>query len=169
MTLNELFAKVYNKSSDRINRIKSETTYLSEEKIPRHEYDWYTPNLSVIADVLIGQAGRWCEHYASDFIITWDTVRNIINEHMSSTERCETEYVAFGFRQNGVDSNSFIASRLYSNVSNGLKEYVHIFVIEIKDDVEVGWKNIHVSLKNVDDAIYWVMRDDLDKYYNADN
>ena len=166
MTLNELFAKIYERSSNHTN---IETAYLIDEKILRHEYDYHTLNLSTIASTLIGQAGRWCEHYASDFIITWDTVRNIINEHMSSTERCETEYVAFGFRRNGVDSNSFIASRLHSDVSNGLKEYAHIFVIEIRDDVEVGWKNVHVSLKNVDDAIYSVMRDNLDKYYNTDN
>ena len=69
MTLNELFAKVYNKSSEQID---IETALLNKEKILRHEYDYHTLNLSTIASKLIEQAGRWCERYASDVIITWD-------------------------------------------------------------------------------------------------
>lgn len=166
MTLNELFAKVYNKSSERID---TETALLNEEKILRREYDYYMLNLSTIASKLIEQAGRWCEHYASDFIITWDTVRNIINAHVSSTEKLEAEYVAFGFRRSGVDSNSFIASRLHDDVYSGLKEYTHIFVVEIKDALYDDFKTIHVSLANVDDTIYSVMRDNLNEYYNTNN
>lgn len=166
MTLNELFAKVYNKSSEQID---IETALLNKEKILRHEYDYHTLNLSTIASKLIEQAGRWCERYASDVIITWDTVRDIINKHVSSAEKLETEYVAFGFRRNGVDSNNFIASRLHNYVYDGLKEYTHIFVVEIKDTLYDDFKTMYVSLANVDDAIYSVMRDDLDKYYNTDN
>ena len=106
--------------------------------------------------------------YFYRFIVA-DTVRNIINKHVSSAEKLEAEYVAFGFRRNGVDSNNFIASRLHNYVYDGLKEYTHIFVVEIKDALYYDFKTMYVSLANVDDAIYSVMRDDLDKYYNTDN
>ena len=66
-------------------------------------------NLSSIADILIENVGRFCERYRSDFIISWDVVRQIIDEPVSEDT---LDIVAFAIRKDGVDSNGFLTCRL---------------------------------------------------------
>ena len=46
-------------------------------------------NLSTIATMLIQSVGRFAESYASDFIISWDTVRDIIKNAEPGTTHIE--------------------------------------------------------------------------------
>lgn len=55
-------------------------------------------NYSSILTRLIQEAGRWCNNYASDLFIHWESIKEKIdNGTMSSCS-----YV-FGFRESGVD------------------------------------------------------------------
>lgn len=67
--------------------------------------DFYCLNLSSIWTKLIKESAE-CEHYSSDFLIQYDCVMRKLNAGCNKV----TEY--FGFRDYGVDHDSFIKSRL---------------------------------------------------------
>jgi hypothetical protein len=67
-------------------------------------------NMSTIATRLIQDVGRFCERYASDFLISWDAVRKQL-EPRHITEPCHAVEL-FALRRSGVDHNSFFMSRL---------------------------------------------------------
>lgn len=75
-----------------------------------HSQLYDTINLSGISDILIRDCGRFAEAHSSDFLIDWDTVKDLLKPH----EVCEKEYhvVCFGIRKNGVDHNDYIISTL---------------------------------------------------------
>ena len=59
---------------------------------------------------LINEAGRWCESYASDILIDFESIREYLNS-LANGETMESREFWFGFRQMGVDGLSFIESR----------------------------------------------------------
>ena len=59
---------------------------------------------------LINEAGRWCESYASDILIDFESIREYLNS-LASGETMESREFWFGFRQMGVDHLAFIQSR----------------------------------------------------------
>ena len=59
---------------------------------------------------LINEAGRWCESYASDILIDFESIKAYL-ERLASGEESEGREFWFGFRQMGVDGLSFIQSR----------------------------------------------------------
>lgn len=59
---------------------------------------------------LINEAGRWCESYASDILIDFESIKAYL-ERLASGEETEGREFWFGFRQMGVDGLSFIQSR----------------------------------------------------------
>ena len=78
-------------------------------------------SLSEIYTILIQEAGRWCESYASDLLVDI----NIITAALDNTDEwehhnnfCKTEngneslYFRFGFRANGVDHKEYIESAM---------------------------------------------------------
>ena len=74
-------------------------------------------NMSEIYSILIQEAGRWCESYASDLLVDIDTVKFALNypakwNEMRQYEKGENgvERVSFrfGFRANGVDHREYI-------------------------------------------------------------
>lgn len=84
----------------------------------------WSVNTSSILTKLIQEAGRYCEAYASDLFIDWQTV-----EEMLSGER-EFNTMFFGFRENGVDGESFINSRMQNDP--WCKEYRSIWRLDIE-------------------------------------
>lgn len=66
----------------------------------------YDVNTSSILTRLIQEAGRFCESYASDLFIDWQNVERCID----CADIIEKSFL-FGFRQFGVDHDSFIFSR----------------------------------------------------------
>ena len=74
-------------------------------------------NLSSIATKLIQDTGRFCEHYASDFIINWNELTEYI-EHLDTIDEPECRFFAFGIRQDGVDGNIFLTCRLTDGYHN---------------------------------------------------
>ena len=59
---------------------------------------------------LINEAGRWCESYASDILIDFESIKAYL-ERLKNGEESEGREFWFGFRQMGVDGKSFIESR----------------------------------------------------------
>lgn len=87
-------------------------------------------NYSTILTKLIQEAGRWCEHYASDLFIDWITIDKELSNHDFNGGR----YV-FGFRESGVDSFNFITLKL--NDHNYNTDYYRAFWtldIVVKDE-----------------------------------
>ena len=75
----------------------------------------YDINLSSVLTRLIQEAGRYCEHYASDLFIDWQTVENA----MKTTAPVVNETYLFGFRQNGVDHTEFILCKAKDSACYG--------------------------------------------------
>lgn len=79
-------------------------------------------NLSSIFSELIQAAGMACESNASD--ILYD-----IEEISEAVKNCEEKTIYLGFRNMGVDGNSFIKSRFEQNKHY---EYIKMYKVEIK-------------------------------------
>lgn len=118
-------------------------------------YDESNINLSSIATKLIQETGRWCESYASDFIITWDIVRETVTKHLQTPEILPADVFTFGMRRNGVDHNEYIASKLYNGIDFNTETYRKVYAVQILDhDSENGdGKHIYVTLKDVTSEI----------------
>ena len=59
---------------------------------------------------LSNEAGRWCESYASDILIDFESIKAYL-ERLASGEESEGREFWFGFRQSGIDHLAFIQSR----------------------------------------------------------
>ena len=101
----------------------------------------YEVNYSFILTALIQEAGRYCEYFASDLFIDWKSVEEFIDE----AEAEEKKSFLFGFRQSGVDHDSFVFSR-YNN-SGSLAEYNYRSLWRL--DVETKGNEIEMVLGRV--------------------
>ena len=109
-----------------IDDFKPESVYTYSEGIL--SYAWNEPkwdiNDSSILTKLIQEAGRWCENYASDLFIDWQT----IDQKLKDPEYTGGKYL-FGFREMGVDHAPYI---LFHFNHNGRSEYYRsIWCLEI--------------------------------------
>ena len=73
-------------------------------------------NLSSIITRLIQDVGRFCERFASDFIISWDMVRKQL-EPRPVTEPYYTVEI-FGIRRAGVDHNMAVSAALTGSTAS---------------------------------------------------
>ena len=74
-------------------------------------------NLSSIITRLIQDVGRFCERFASDFIISWDMVRKQLEPRPVTEPYYAVEI--FGIRRAGVDHNNFFLSHLRNDSRGG--------------------------------------------------
>lgn len=91
-------------------------------------------NYSSIFSELI-HAASVCEYYASDIFIDLKSIEKSINE-------AENKVYYIGYRDYGVDGNTFVASRLRENSHY---EYIRLYRLEIS--VDSGY--ITVELKRI--------------------
>lgn len=98
----------------------------------------YEINTSSILTRLIQEAGRYCERFASDLFIDWTAV-----EEMLTGDR-EIGTMFFGFRENGVDGESFLNNRLKEDKYH--RQYRSIWRL----DIEETDSGIDMSLYRVD-------------------
>lgn len=112
-------------------------------------------NLSSIASLLIENIGRFCERYASDFLIDWKRVEEAIRV---MNPYAKPVYIWLGLRRNGVDSESFIASRITESSSY----YRRVYSIRVTYDApDYGAiSNIKVELRDMTHDMY-----EIAKYY----
>ena len=91
---------------------------------------YYDISYSDILTYLIQTAGRVCKHYASDLFITWCGLTETLREF-----DCSNEKILFGFRESGVDSNTFVLSRLNNYGKEGLDaEIKELYLLDITID-----------------------------------
>ena len=88
----------------------------------------YEINYTGILSRLIQEAGRFCEYFASDLFIDWESVVDYI-EH---AEPGQKETFLFGFRQSGVDHKAFVLSRYENNGHNAQNAYRSLWRLDIE-------------------------------------
>ena len=127
---------------------------LVKEKSKRNDI-----NMSSIATILIQNVGRFTERFASDFIIDWDSVRDLIKDAAPG----DNSIVVFGIRRNGVDHTTFLMNKLqeqahmpYLNVE---AEYRKIFAVRVTMD-EDGY--LTAELKDLTDSFLRFHQSDTD-------
>lgn len=107
-------------------------------------------NYSNILTKLIQLAGRYCESYASDLFIDWRSIDEKLRDG-SIESGCHL----FGFREQGVDHNSFVFSR--ASESHRYFEYAYraiwLLNIEVHDEPDYWW---HKGRKTVLMTLYRV-------------
>ena len=107
-------------------------------------------NLSTIATLLIQNVGRFAESYASDFVISWDVVRDIVKN---------------AIRRSGVDGNNYLMSNLrntfnkFTGFSRPEDKYRKILALGIELPIDGG---IEVVLKDITDDCYKLNKEDYD-------
>lgn len=99
-------------------------------------------NLSEIYSILIQEAGRWCESYASDILYDIDNVKSAL-DYPDEWEKCryfqkadngnDSVYFRFGFRANGVDHQEYIESAM-KNEHEKYHYYRSIWELRIEKD-----------------------------------
>lgn len=110
----------------------------------------YDINLSSIATILIQNVGRFCERYASDFLITWNSVNRILE----SDEQNFDELILFGIRENGVDHDAYILSNLeqYKNLPGYFDHYYRkIFALRLQASSGM----MTATLKDIKHSLYY--------------
>lgn len=101
-----------------------------EEGRRGHYSGKYEINYSGILTRLIQEAGRFCEHFASDLFIDWDGVVDYI-EHANPGE---SKTFLFGFRQSGVDHTEFVLSRYSNNGHSAQNAYRSLWRLDIETE-----------------------------------
>lgn len=94
---------------------------------------YWNINTSSILTKLIQTAGRFCENYASDLFIDWKT----IEENLENPDYTGGRYL-FGFRESGVDGNTFILSRYNNNGKFARYEYRAMYALDVKIEPDGG-------------------------------
>lgn len=90
--------------------------------------DHFDINSSSILTTLIQEAGRYCESFASDLFIDWQRVLETIDAARPGDLQVS---FLFGFRQNGVDHDSFIFSRFNQYDYHAKHEYRSLWRLDI--------------------------------------
>lgn len=85
-------------------------------------YRGFNVNYSSIATCIIQNVGRFAERFASDFLINWKVVDQILESAPAAPCRF---VVGFGIRGEGVDGNDYIISHL-RNTMNPTTEHVNV-------------------------------------------
>lgn len=119
-------------------------------------------NLSDIMTKLIQDTGRFCERYASDLIISYESMMGVVNN--LDTNR-KTHYEWFGLRQSGVDGIAYVLCNMNQNPASYCSQYYRklycVRVSAIKDN------EITVDLLDMTNNIYSIANivDDNDFTY----
>lgn len=91
----------------------------------------YEINYSSILTRLIQEAGRFCESFASDLFIDWESVLDFIKEHDGA--EIDTAFL-FGFRQYGVDHLEYVLSRYNQSGDKAQYNYRSLWRLDVKAD-----------------------------------
>ena len=136
------------------------------------EGDMGNINMSDVITVLIQYAGRFVERYASDLVISLDSLRMLTDRIFPVDGRID-EVFAFGMRRCGVDHNEFVISRLKDTMRGTCDSFVYAeqvyrkvlavhVVIDPAERAE-GCPHVSVVLCDITDDLYKMDGSDLDK------
>lgn len=96
-------------------------------------------NYSSILTKLIQEAGRWCRRYASDLFVDWHSLANDIDNGT-----LDSRTMLFGFREDGVDGNTFICSRYTQDRMISRYDYRALWRLDITVDDD-GYVNMKLQ------------------------
>ena len=91
----------------------------------------YDINYSDILTFLIQKAGTICKHYASDLFITWESVMRELDH-----SEIEKNKFLFGFREMGVDHNTWVLNR-YNNYGSDEREIKEMYLVTLETETFV--------------------------------
>lgn len=79
-------------------------------------------NLSSIETFLIQETGRYCERYASDLLISWNSIKETMADRNPFTQ---VSYQFLGIRKSGVDGLSYVMANIqqYKHQISYLEQY----------------------------------------------
>ena len=117
-------------------------------------------NLSSIATLIIQNVGRFCEHYASDFLIDWQNVQDAITD---PNPNAKPVYVWMGLRESGVDGLAFIANRI-AETTHYYRRLYSIRITHEKSDNYDAAAEIIVQFRDMTSHAY-----ELYKYYRQNS
>lgn len=111
-------------------------------------------NMSDINTLLIKQAAKHCQHYASDVVIDINAMEKKILELAEDAIKGKatapaTEIIFFGFRDMGVDGTTFVCSRISDHVEYGDVQrcYKALYVAEISVGEPKRYYPVYVDVK----------------------
>lgn len=113
-------------------------------------------NLSSLYTFLIQKIGKYCDYYASDFLITYDSLKRLIENTCPDTP---TTYRFIGIRESGVDDVAYVLSRLTQDNPSVLASYYRkLYGLRIKHEgLDHSPKHaayVHIELRDFSGEIY---------------
>ena len=124
---------------------------------PRYGEKRVEINLSEIYTVLIQEAGRWCESYASDLLVDIDILKRHLDNPDSwrdsknfkvDSNGNESIYFKFGFRAGGVDHKEYIEASLKNDYSK-YYYYRSMWELTVTKDAKRNYNRIRAELKRI--------------------
>lgn len=120
--------KEYTLENFKFESVMHEATGSWCPKEPYSKEGKFSINYSSILTTLIQVAGRICKNYASDLFIDW----NIIERELNNFDFEGGKYL-FGFREMGVDHNTYVLSRLNNYGKEQMeKDIKELYMLEIQ-------------------------------------
>lgn len=154
---------------DKVKPLYTETGEWQPRCYDRKTGYWST-NLSTIETKLIQDVGRFTEHYASDFLISWKTIQKLMETPLDQiSEECKTGMVIIAIRQSGVDGETYLLCRTseWKNCPGRAEDYyrkVYAVTWEIQET------HITVMLKDIKGYLWQLCTRPADKILHlADN
>ncbi len=111
-----------------------------------------TINISIpdIETELIQTAGRWCERYASDLFIEWESMQKSLKKHIKNKNAVKSEIFIFGFRHNGVDHDAYVMFNMKNPNCHISEYYSKIYAVKIQDIMhDSGDKTIQITMNDI--------------------
>ena len=112
----------------------------------------FSINYSSILSKLILEAGKHCKYHASDLFIDW----KIIDRELENFDYKGGRYI-FGFREMGVDHNSYFENWLGNPDFYGMDRYLAVWVLDVSVKHNISsWNSMYdtvdifMELKEVD-------------------
>lgn len=175
--IEELWLKYDKQLEDDEQLHKDDYTYRSPHRPLFRENGLYTQtnhelniNLSSMETFLIQQVGRFCDSYASDFLISWNTIRKIL-ENPCPIQK--THYDFIGIREQGVDHLAYVISRCTSSSPEYLKAYYRkLYAVRIrhrKRDNEKYAIYVNIEIRDFTSEVYSLCKTIQERHLTAND
>lgn len=128
-------------------------------------------NATTIQTILIQMTGRFCEHYASDLLITMSELQPFLHQERVpewDEDKPHRWILGVGIREMGVDGNTFIMQRIAETKSSyGYLHPNHIYrkilAIDITDTRDDTGVKRSIQLVDISRNLYTIIPEDTDK------
>lgn len=126
---------------------------------------YWSINLSSIETKLIQEVGRFAEFYASDFLITWAHMQELLKTPLPKIREHEKQGVLIiAIRKSGVDGEGYLLSRTDPKSCNHQTGYVAEYY---RSAYAVTWNikdnNLTVELKDIHGFLYKLCQREKDE------